>query len=104
MLVFSFSISRTPSFSVFPYTTLFRSHSARLSLAQELLNFGAGHFDGVEVRRIGGQIKHARIGRLHACTHAIWLVRIASIESKDLAGLEPRHQKLVQELQKHLPG
>jgi len=75
-----------------------------LSLAQELLNFGAGHFDGVEVRRIGGQIKHARTRPFNPFTHPFHLVGLGIIQNHDLAGLEPRHQKLVQELQKHLPG
>ena len=56
-----------------------RFEGARLSLAQELLNFRPGHLDGIEVRRIGGQIKHACTRAFNPFTHPRYLMRFGVI-------------------------
>jgi hypothetical protein len=69
-----------------------------LGLAQELLNLRAGHFDGIEVRRVGGQIKHARTRAFNPFTHSRYPMRFGVISDHNLSGLEDRHQRLVEEL------
>jgi hypothetical protein len=56
-----------------------RFEGARLSLAQELLNFRPGHLEGIEVRRIGGQIKHACTRACNPFTHPRDLMRFGVI-------------------------
>src|SRR3989442_6060797 len=59
-------IRRPPRSTLFPYTTLFRSHAAQV---QHHLGHAAGHEDlhgGMTARAVGQGIDQARRGAIHA--------------------------------------
>ena len=65
-------------------------------LTQQGLELGEGHFDGIEVRRIGREVQKFRAGRFDQCAHGEDLVNGQVVHDDDVAGYQRRNQELNQ--------
>jgi len=68
---------------------------ARPRSAQERFQFGEGEFDGVEVGAVGRQESEVRACGLNRGSHLGLFVHRQVVEDDDVAGLQRRHQDLL---------
>ena len=67
---------------------------SRCGFAQQRLEFGEDHLDGVEVRRVGRQEEEPRTSFADRGADSMALVAAQIIDDHDVAGLQRGHQRL----------